>query len=220
MARKNLSSGQLIIGILLIAVGALFLLDNFYIIDFYLPPYLFSWKSILIIIGLLLLANSESKGTGIVLVLIGLIGFFPEFWPLILVGLGGYIIIRNKSGTHAVVDEDSNQYFNELSIFGGSNKNFSIKDLKGGKITSIFGGSELYFHDCTLAEGKNVIDLFFMFGGSTLFVPKDWNVQNEVLSLFGGFSDKRRSDPRMVPDPERTLVVKGLIIFGGGEIKS
>lgn len=220
MTRKNLSSGQLIIGILLIVVGALFLLDNFYIVDFYLPPYLFSWKSILIIIGLLLLANSESKGTGIVLVLIGLIGFFPEFWPLILVGLGGYIIIRNKSGTQSVVDENSNQYFNELSIFGGSNKNFSIKDLKGGKITSIFGGSELYFHDCTLAEGKNVIDLFFMFGGSTLFVPTDWNVQNEVLSLFGGFSDKRRSDPRMVPDPERTLVIKGLIIFGGGEIKS
>ncbi len=220
MAKGNLSSGQVIVGIILIVLGGLFLLDNFGLINFYLPPYIFKWQSILIVIGVLLLANSESKGTGIVLIIIGLIGFFPEFWPLVLIGLGGYIIMRNKSVETGNGEAESKHYFNEVSIFGGSKKNIGTKDFKGGKITSIFGGSELYLTDSTLADGRNVIDLFFLFGGSTLFVPRDWEVKIEVLSIFGGFSDKRREDPRIVPNPDKTLVIKGLVIFGGGELKN
>lgn len=220
MAKGNLSSGQIIIGIILIALGGVFLLDNFGMITFSIPPYIFRWQTILIVIGVLLLANSESKGTGVVLVIIGLIGFFPEFWPIVLIGLGGYIIMRSKSRDTENGDADSKQYFNEVSIFGGSKKNIATKDFKGGNVTSIFGGSELYLTDCTLADGRNVIDLFFLFGGSTLFVPKDWEVKIEVLSIFGGFSDKRREDPRLVPNPDKVLVIKGLVIFGGGELKN
>jgi predicted membrane protein len=32
-----------------------------------------------------------------------------------------------------------------------------------------------------------VIDILGIFGGSTLIVPKEWNVVVEVFSLFGGF---------------------------------
>ena len=70
-----------------------------------------------------------------------------------------------------------------------------------------------------LAEGRNEIDVFVMFGGTEIRVPADWSVQVEVFSLLGGFSDKRRSTVQVVPDPGKVLVIKGFVMFGGGEVK-
>jgi hypothetical protein len=57
-----------------------------------------------------------------------------------------------------------------------------------------------------------------LFGGSNLIVPDDWKVKSEVVSILGGFSDKRLIVPN--PDTEKTLLVKGVVIFGGLELKS
>ncbi|MCK7523582.1 MAG: cell wall-active antibiotics response protein [Ignavibacteriales bacterium] len=59
-----------------------------------------------------------------------------------------------------------------------------------------------------------------IFGGSTIIVPRDWNVLLNVTPLFGGFSNKIRREPNLVVDQSRTLVIKGVAMFGGGEIKS
>ena len=59
-----------------------------------------------------------------------------------------------------------------------------------------------------------------MFGGSTFIVPENWNVRVEVTSIFGGFADKRSLAADTVIDNSRTLVIKGIIFFGGGEVKS
>jgi hypothetical protein len=40
------------------------------------------------------------------------------------------------------------------------------------------------------------------------------------MTIFGGFGDKRRKDPNMVYDDKKLLVVKGFVLFGGGEIKN
>jgi hypothetical protein len=42
-------------------------------------------------------------------------------------------------------------------------------------------------------------------------------VQVEVVSIFGGFSDKRHSS---TIDRDKKLIIKGVAIFGGGEIKT
>ena len=39
----------------------------------------------------------------------------------------------------------------------------------------------------------------------------------EITSIFGGFSDKRIKSTE-ARDPERTLILTGSNIFGGGEI--
>jgi hypothetical protein len=72
-----------------------------------------------------------------------------------------------------------------------------------------------------LAAGTQYIDIFAMFGGTTLLVPEGWDIKIKVVSIFGGFSDKHRV---RISDKENNinnkLVIKGLVIFGGGEIKS
>jgi hypothetical protein len=60
-----------------------------------------------------------------------------------------------------------------------------------------------------------------MFGGTTILVPEGWDIKIKVVSILGGFSDKHKGK---ISDKENTndnkLVIKGLVIFGGGEIKS
>jgi len=56
-----------------------------------------------------------------------------------------------------------------------------------------------------------------LFGGSSLIVPSDWNVKVEVFNIFGGYVDRRMSNQ---VDYNKTLVIKGVTIFGGGDVKS
>ncbi len=106
-----------------------------------------------------------------------------------------------------------------MAIFGGGHKVIITENFSGGNITAIFGGSEIDLSNCKLAEGENVIDVLLMFGGTSIFVPKEWNINVNVTPLFGGFSNKWRRNFSGPFDTTHTLVIKGVAIFGGGEIK-
>ena len=62
-----------------------------------------------------------------------------------------------------------------------------------------------------------MLEMICVFGGSTLIVPADWNVKVEMFSIFGGFEDKRVTGQ---VDYNKTLILKGVAIFGGGEVKT
>lgn len=232
---QNNLSARLVAGIVLIALGALFLLDNYGIINFSLPNFLFHWEYILIGIGIYILSTSQNKTAGIILIAVGALNLFPGSWPLLLVGLGAYIILKRNSSVNNYVDpnfvstgetestdsetQNTNDIIDDVSIFGGGTKRVTSNNFKGGKLTAIFGGSEVHFENSLLAKGKNEIDIFSMFGGYTIYVPQDWNVIIDVVAIFGGFSDKRIKDPNRVYEDDKILIIKGLVLFGGGEVK-
>ena len=88
-------------------------------------------------------------------------------------------------------------------------------------MTAVFGGSKINLSNASVVAGQiPVIDVFAMFGGTEIIVPEDWTVKLEISAIFGGFSDKRKSVINVVNNPDKTLVVKGMVLFGGGEIKS
>ena len=243
MQTKNNTPARLIFGIILIVLGGLFLLDNYGItsFSFSLPDFLFHWEYILIGIGLFILLSANNKTAGIILIAIGFFNLFPDFWPLILVGLGIYIILRRKNPKDSFIkvgvytDSDNSSTsgsdsgsstgssfqdnIDDVSIFGGGTKNFSSRNFTGGKLTAIFGGSDIHLENCSLAHGRNELDLFVMFGGYTIYVPQDWNVIVDLVPIFGGFSDKRIKDPNRVYEDDKILIIKGLVLFGGGEVK-
>lgn len=108
----------------------------------------------------------------------------------------------------------------DVAIFGGGSKIIFSDNFQGGNITAIFGGSEINLMNCKLAEGENVLDVLMVFGGSTIIVPKEWNVVINVTSILGGFSNKSVRNPNLIVDQSRTLIIKGLTLFGGGEVKT
>ena len=232
MSDGKYTSPRIWIGALLIIFGAIFLLRNYDFFDFDIPRFLYQWESIFIMIGIVLLFISRNKTPGIVFIAIGGLNLYPELWPLILIGIGGYILYRRnypgvsishgkvlegELGKESRIGEDT---IDDVSIFGGGNKVFQSQNFRGGKITAIFGGSEINLYDCKLAEGVQEIEITAIFGGTTIIVPKEWKVDVDVVSIFGGFGDSRRKDPNLTFQTDRTLLIKGIVLFGGGELKN
>lgn len=229
---RNNNNKRIVIGLVLITLAGLLFADSFEFIDFNWRNYF--WQLLLIVIGLISLAKNESRVTGIILIFIG--GFFLAdkalefdfhirhlFWPTVLAVIGVLMIVRQKghhhifSGREAINTDD---IIDDTAIFGGSEQKIKSKSFKGGRLTNIFGGSSFDMLDAQLAPGKNYIDVFCMFGGSKFIIPADWKVKVEVTAIFGGFADKRKSISTSETSYDRELVIKGLVVFGGGEIKN
>jgi len=67
-------NNRIVLGILLIAIGAVLIAVNLHWIPFIIRDWLISWQMLLIVIGLVLLASKPNKGPGLILIFIG--GFF------------------------------------------------------------------------------------------------------------------------------------------------
>jgi predicted membrane protein len=198
------SNKRALLGLVLVLVGVVVILANFNLFPFGLRPVLFSWQALLIILGVFFLLSREGRTAGLVLIFIGGIFMIPRvlhgiplgwhelFWPALLLGLGAILILRGVSRKHEPI-EDGPDYIDDMSIFGGGDR---------------------------LAKGRNIIDIFTVFGGCKFIIPEDWDIKIDVSSVFGGFSDKR-SVRRDVPrDPSKELIIKGVAIFGGGDVVS
>lgn len=238
--KTGVSSTRIFVGIVLILIGGLFLLDNLDIIYFNFPRIIFSFPMILIILGAIIMINSGKKIFGAVIFTFGAFLMIPRIFPwihfnasiifpIIIILLGILIITRRRNhyGTSkynifhgSKGDNLTADRIDEISIFGGGEKIINSDNFQGGNVTSIFGGSEIDLTNCKLAPGENVIDVLAIFGGNTFIVPKDWNVQTDVFPMFGGFSNKIYRDPNLVVDRDKVLLIKGFVLFGGGEIKS
>lgn len=111
----------------------------------------------------------------------------------------------------------SENFIDLLTFMGGGKRKITSENFIGGKVTSIFGGSELDLTSANIIEKECVVDVFTMFGGLEVIVPNDWDVRVDVTSIFGGFDDKRNV---VGSDSSKVLIIKGVNIFGGGEVKS
>jgi predicted membrane protein len=224
--------GRVIVGLVLIILGGLFFLSNYGI--YVVPDEFFAWEYFFILIGGLFLLLARNKTFGAILLGIGLFNLYPDLWPIILVLIGVYVIFGKKGktkcfpknisnaeeGTASFTEIDNKDFVESISIFGGGSKIVNSDNFKGGQIISIFGGSDINLNNSKLADGDNVIEVTAIFGGTTLIVPSDWKVVLDVIPIFGGFGDKRIKDPNKMFQEGRTLIIKGTVLFGGGEIKT
>jgi predicted membrane protein len=235
---KHNQVSRIVLGLLIILLGSVLLADNMDILPHDVKDMILTWQMLLIAIGLINMANREFF-SGFVLVFIGSFflasqrihwgfDFASLFWPVLLIAFGLMILIKlgfnrprcektqecSGVSSHDDILEDS-------AIFGGVKKNITSQQFKGGHILAIFGGFELDFTQSQLAPGKNVLEMIFVFGGCTLVFPPDWKIQNEVTTVLGGVEDKRRFILNNIQTGEESvLILKGVAVLGGCEIKS
>jgi predicted membrane protein len=210
---------------------------------------LISWQMLLVGIGVLSLIGGN-RTSGIILMVIGGTFMIPElitvpheirriYWPLILVVIGIAILLRQRDNQKQIpFNEPVNpngpndipynpsasatamNTFDDFVIFGGREIFVNAQALIGGKATSIFGGIEFDLRKANMQPGGAIIDCVSVFGGCGFKIPMDWNVRNEVTTIFGAFTDKRgETYSDRYYDPSKTLVIKGVSIFGGIEVK-
>jgi predicted membrane protein len=235
--RNPETSSRFLIGILLIVAGLILIIKKSSVLpeplDYFIDDIIFSWQMLLIAIGVITLVGSDNKTPGIVLISVG--GFFliPElftdffrsfnfFWPALFIVVGVVLLMNSKRIVKKLDYSGVNRadYIDNVNIFSGAERQVVTDNFQGGKITSIFGGGEVDLTRSSLAPGDNVIEITCIFGGTTIIVPDNWNVILEITPILGGFSDGRKLRGDVIRDNTRSLVIRGTVIFGGGEIKS
>ena len=101
--RKELDAGGLFAGILLIAVGTLFLLDRLGYADFHYAIHDY-WPMVLVALGISRFVDRRRAWSGIWLIVVGLwlqatsmhwYGLtFNSSWPLLLIAAGSVLVLR------------------------------------------------------------------------------------------------------------------------------
>lgn len=234
MTRRRINSGPTFwFSVILILVGIFLLLENLDI--YYLGGLWDYWPLILVGIGVFRLLNSSFRDIyggmmfiifgGLLLLLTLDVYDFEDiwqFWPIILILIGGRIIYYKvildpeERKQRTTISDDT---IDHVAIFGGKEKRVTTNNFKGGNITAMFGGIDLFFGNAKLAQGENVLDVLVMFGGVEIYVPSGWTIITKGFPIFGGFQDARKNPPDEFEVTNDALIIKGLVLFGGLEIK-
>lgn len=223
---RTVCSGRFVFGVLIVAIGVLFTLDNLNLV--HAERYLRFWPAVLILLGLAQLVPPADAGrrvwgviwifagTWLILERLDLVAVsIWALWPLLLVLLGATIMWRAMAprvGRASASDTDGT--VNATAVMSGVVRACASPDFRGGDLTAVMGGCEIDLRQATIAGGEAVIDVFAMWGGIELRVPDSWVVVNQVLPILGGVDQKARASN---PDGPR-LIVRGTVVMGGVDI--
>jgi predicted membrane protein len=227
------SNNKTLIGVVLVLAGLFLVIRNTGFFPEFIDNVIFSWPMLLIAIGFVMTLGASEKSAGVIVMAVG--GFFMiplvfretfhmynMFWPSIFIIIGVVFIVSRRRGWNAVSSKGivGDDYVDYVNVFSGGERQIVSQNFKGGKISAVFGGIELDLTKANLAPGASELEIACVFGGATIIVPDDWYVTIQVTPVLGGFSDSRKLNPGRTVDSAKHLLIKGAVIFGGGEVKS
>jgi hypothetical protein len=227
--RSSRATGRLIFGIVLLALGSLWTLDNLGLVD--AGEVLRYWPALLVAFGLMRLfgwAMPRTPLLGGILAFVGVQMLLHEFdlvrfsllqlWPAVLVIVGASIVWRSLRGPGQSLGEvEMASEFSALAIMGGNTRRVRSPAFQRADVSAMMGGVELDLRDAKPAGEQVVIDVFAWWGGIDIIVPDDWKVQNEAIPVMGGIEDNTYAP---AGPAATTLVLRGVAIMGGVEVKS
>jgi hypothetical protein len=215
---------RLVIGLSVMAAGGVLLLDQVGLVR---ADNLFRlWPVILIGVGLAKLTQPADRRTSALVWLViggGLLAANLDLirsrglWALILMLVGGHIAWRALSPQGRRAPSDDMSTFDLFAFMSGVTRGGSTPDFRGGSVTAIMGGCEVDLTQATIMPGhRAAIDCFTIWGGIEIRIPRDWEVVNQAVALLGGIEDKTQRPL----EPQGRLVLTGMVIMGGVEIKN
>jgi hypothetical protein len=223
--------GQVVIGLLVVAMGVLFLLDNLGYVGF--RHALSFWPVAFMVAGAGMMVSQEERNghvTGLILVVLGLVLLLRHMglvdiswnmiWPVLLIVVGGLILFRTMGGgrVHVGVYKTGATPADGLdvtAILGGVQRRVETPDFRGGEVTALLGGCELDLRQCSIVK-EAVLNVFTVCGGVSIKVPVDWTVVMDGIPVAGGFTQKTVP----APDAGKRLVITGYAFMGGVEVSN
>jgi predicted membrane protein len=236
--RRDGASSRLILGIFIVAVGALALIDNLGIFDTH--QLLSFWPTIFIILGVLRISKSRTISGffyGGVLLAVGLgltlenLGYvvirWGQLWPVFIILAGIAYILKGlqakqidatsaQSNTPYMTVTNSNaDTIDIVAIMSGNKANNASQNFLGGGVTTVMGSAEIDLRGASI-QSEACIDVVVLMGGIEIYVPNDWVVISNGLPIMGGIED--HSVPPI--NSAKRLIISGIVVMGGVEIKN
>ncbi len=121
-------------------------------------------------------------------------------------------------------NEDIDPEEQEIKLFafmGGGDLKYHSRRLRSGEVMAIWGGYEIDFSEADMEGDSMQLNLYCIMGGIEITVPANWKVEKSgAMCIMGGYSNKTRDMAEELNLPSKTLVVTGLALMGGGEIRN
>jgi hypothetical protein len=235
--RSGLVTPRMILGLAIALFGVVLVLDRLNIVV--ADQVLRWWPAVIVAIGALIFQQARHVGSGvngIIVMAVGgwlllnslgilRIGFWQLFWPLVLIGLGSTLVVQAmRVRTREASGGDTDDTVNVFAVLGGVKRTSASTRFRGGEMTAFLGGYQIDLRQATIAPGEEaVLDIFTVLGGGEIFVPSTWTVATPIMPVMGGVEDKRIAPLPGALDPTKPaprLVLRGLVVLGGIEIKS
>ena len=224
---KNISS--IVWGIVLIVLGLIFGLNALEItkIDIFFEGW---WTLFIIIPCFIGLIKDDDKTGNLIGLLIGIVLLLccqsvlsfalagKLIIPVALVLIGLSFIFKNtlNSALRKEISKLSkNTDKSYCATFGGQNLNLANEDFDGCELNAVFGGIKLDLVNANIKD-NSVITASSIFGGITIYVPKDVKVKVMSTPIFGGVENKHENND---DKKNKTLYINATCVFGGVEIK-
>ena len=225
---RTRNASRLFLGLVIISLGVLALLDNLGIL--HIQSAWRFWPLFLVAVGLSRLlrpAGCPGRWTGFIVLLLGLwflatnLGVMPyrvrDFWPVIIVLVGARLAWGGfRQRALDMPSSESTPRLSAFALLGGTEHKSNSPDFRGGDVTAIMGGAKLDLRQAGMKSGEAVIDIFAMWGGVEIIVPRDWTVIVQGTPILAAYEDKTNQAQAGGP----RLVIRGILLMAGCEIKN
>jgi predicted membrane protein len=222
------STSKLVVGLVVVAVGVLFTLDNLgIIVD---DDHLKYWPILIIGVGLTKLTQPGRRAAGLFFTGLGsllllanlslLRVYVWDFWPVLLILVGASLIWRALFRQQSErADTQSVNTVTAIAFMAGITRNCNSQTFRGGEMIAVMGACELDLTQASIDsfDGDAVINTFAFWGGIEIKVPLDWSVVSNGFAVMGGFEDSTKP---LEGGPQKRLVLNGFAMMGGVEVKN
>lgn len=205
-----------------ILTGILFALNIAGVISFNIWTAI--WPFIIIIIGLSIVLGDKKNFAGYFFIALGLVLFLRQqfniqfdikyifAFGLILIGVFiAFFSFKQKDFPANSFKGKQNQFV----VFGGRTEKITNPEYSGTNTLCLFGGHELDLRNYIFHSDIEIVATA-VFGGVTIFLPHNVNIQVKSLPIFGGTENSTQN----TQNNPYTVYIKATALFGGLEIRN
>jgi predicted membrane protein len=230
---RELISARLVVGAIIVFIGLILLADN---LGWWEARRVLRslWPLAMVAVGVTMVRSPDhrrSRGWGWVLITVGFWLFADKvgwihvsLWHVLVPGLllfvGGMLVWRALAGPpkpEVAQRDDHAEFVRSFALMSGCELRPVSRPFRGADLTAVMGGIKLDLTDARMEGDNATVEVFAFWGGIEIYVPPDWTVTSKVTTLMGGFIDKRRPTSVL---PNKTLIVRGMIVMSGIEVKN
>ena len=223
-------TGRLVFGLVMLVLGSSWTLENLGLMD--ASDVLRWWPSLLVAYGIVRVIGLDGMRrttSGVLFMVAGgwllarELGWITvsivKFWPLFLIVVGASLVWRSMRGPAPDSGPASrSSYPRPFALMGANVTRVESQELVGFEATAVMAGVELDFNGAKSAKPEIVADVFAWWAGIEVLVPEDWCVICEATPIMGGVENQTKLAPGV--EPVTTLIVRGMVVMGGIEIKN
>jgi hypothetical protein len=147
------------------------------------------------------------------------VGFW---WPIALMALGVIFLLRAREPADpggprvTLASAAGPSQASAVAFWSGVRRRVTSAAFSRAEFVAVMGGVEVDLRPATTAGGQAVIEVFVLMGGIEITVPPDWAVINRAVVVAGGVTDHSTG----VQGAAHTLVIQGIVLMGGVEVKT